>query len=69
MVKGLVPVSIMAACAFLFAMHFFVTSQQTVVLHLSVLANDLKDIAGSNNVAAITKTINIFMAVSFIFLR
>jgi hypothetical protein len=68
MVKGLVSVSLSSACVFLLARHFFLVSQQ-IVLHLSVLANDLKDIAGSNNVAAITNTINIFMAISFIFLR
>jgi hypothetical protein len=61
MVKGLVSVSLSSACTFLFAMHFFLESQQTV-LHLSELANDWKDIAGSNNVTAIKNTINIFMA-------
>jgi hypothetical protein len=69
MVKGLVSVSIISDCAFLFAVHFFWASQQTVVLHLSVLANDLKDIAGSISIAASIKAKNILIANSFIFLR
>jgi len=50
-------------------MHFFLALQQTVVLQLSLFANNLGEIAGNNKVAAIINTINIFMAVIFIFLR